>query len=237
MGSLSTQLARKFGYVYFKRRFQPYGIDLLTDLERFIGDRRYQGTIIDVGANVGQSACAYARHFPCMAIHSFEPVRSTYEKLVQACTAFPQIQTHHAAVGRLPGRVSMAANENSVLSKVAKHGDFGTEDVEQVTLDGFTANREITSINLLKSDTEGYDMEVLAGAEGLLARRAIKFVLAEATFDPTNLYHTPFRGIADQLGRFGYKFVDLYESDLAFRPGSNPKSISTNVLFAAPAEG
>ncbi len=234
MGSLSTQLARKLGYVYFKRRFQPYGIDLLTDLERFMGDRRYHGIIYDVGANIGQSACAYARHFPNMTIHSFEPVRSTYEKLVQACAALPQIKTHHSAVGRLPGRVRMSANDNSVLSKVAKESDPGTEDVEQITLDDFTAARGITSITLLKTDTEGYDKEVLGGAEGMLARRAIRFVLAEATFDPANTYHTPFQGIADQLGQFGYTFVDLYDSDLDLRPGGKPRLVSTNVLFSAP---
>jgi hypothetical protein len=41
------------------------------------------GTILDIGANVGQFALAAALHFPGATIHSFEPLPDTFSELVK----------------------------------------------------------------------------------------------------------------------------------------------------------
>jgi FkbM family methyltransferase len=59
------------------------------------------------------------------------------------------------------------------------------------TLDSFWAEQNINNIDLLKTDTEGFDLEVLKGAEAMLRAQQIQFILAEVTFHPKNSHTRP----------------------------------------------
>jgi hypothetical protein len=48
---------------------------------------------------------------------------------------------------------------------------------------------EVQFIDLLKSDTQGFDLEVLKGAQGLLDARKIRLIYLEVTFQ--KLYEHP----------------------------------------------
>ena len=50
------------------------------------------------------------------------------------------------------------------------------------TVDDFCQNERISWIDLLKIDAQGWELEVLRGSKGLLARNAIHFVFAEVGF-------------------------------------------------------
>jgi len=58
--------------------------------------------------------------------------------------------------------------------------DTETELVNIETIAQFCQDREIRRINFLKVDTEGYDLEVLKGAEEILDEGRIDFVQVEA---------------------------------------------------------
>jgi FkbM family methyltransferase len=47
------------------------------------------------------------------------------------------------------------------------------------TVDLFCAERKIKKIDVLKIDTEGFDLEVLKGADAMLKRGAVSFVYLE----------------------------------------------------------
>jgi FkbM family methyltransferase len=47
------------------------------------------------------------------------------------------------------------------------------------TIDDFCAEQAIAEIDLLKIDTEGYDLQVLEGARSLLTRGRVRFVYSE----------------------------------------------------------
>jgi hypothetical protein len=55
--------------------------------------------------------------------------------------------------------------------------------VPVVTFDSFAAENSVANINLLKTDTQGYDLEELKGAEGLLQAGSISLVLTECNFE------------------------------------------------------
>jgi len=48
------------------------------------------------------------------------------------------------------------------------------------------------SVDILKTDIEGYHLEILRGAEFLLARNKISLVFSEAGFDREDRQHTNF---------------------------------------------
>jgi FkbM family methyltransferase len=134
-------------------------------------------TIIDVGANEGQFGRLVRELGFTGDIHSFEPVKQTYDRLVRTAARDQRWTTHNLALGREAGTLSINVSEDSVFSSLLRPNDHGAgrfsgikvqrqEQVEVATLDYFMrthiggARRRV----FLKMDTQGYDIEVFAGA-------------------------------------------------------------------------
>jgi len=68
--------------------------------------------------------------------------------------------------------------------------------------------------DFLKVDTEGYDLEVLSGAEPLQREQRVHFILSECepVARPRNDYaFVDFASLAEFLGGFGYHVFGVYE--------------------------
>ena len=150
-------------------------------------------TVIDVGANVGQFAVAMAKTFPGVAIHSFEPGPETAASLRKNVASLPGVVVYPLALGERKGKASLNVNthshSSSILPLAQAHMDAfpgavtaGTVEVEVATLDGIFSDIEIKSPSLLKLDVQGYELAVLKGAAGTLAR--VDHVLLEISFRP-----------------------------------------------------
>ncbi|RYG69046.1 FkbM family methyltransferase [archaeon] len=67
-------------------------------------------------------------------------------------------------------------------------------DVPLLTIDSFCDARNITSIDILKTDTEGHDMYVILGAHHTLLHRGVKMIVLEcvdcSTIGWDDFYHT-----------------------------------------------
>lgn len=107
------------------------------------------------------------------------------------------------------------------------------ELVTITTLVSFCAEQNISRIELLKTDTEGSDLEVLKGAEAILRSKEIRFILTEATLHPNDGYHTSFFHATEYLSGFGYYFVDLYDHAFASSSPTRPPLDYCNALFTA----
>jgi FkbM family methyltransferase len=142
-------------------------------------------TIFDVGANIGQSAIKFRDAFPSATIHCFEPVQKTFQELVSTVDHYSNVHCHQNAMGSreciLPIYLTGQSVANSLIMPSVM---VGTEDVTVLTIDDFASENQIARIDLLKIDTEGFDLEVLQGAQGLLGANEIAFVLAEVGFHP-----------------------------------------------------
>jgi hypothetical protein len=87
--------------------------------------------------------------------------------------------------------------------------------VPVVTLDEFCRQRAIAAIDLLKIDTEGYEVPVLEGARDLLKSGSIRAVLAECEFqENASEPHGDFFKIAELLMPLGYRVVSFYSGGL-----------------------
>ena len=93
----------------------------------------------------------------------------------------------------------------------------------------FCDKNNINSIDILKTDTEGYDLEVLRGGSKMLEARKIKFVLSEVAFYPGK-ENTQFLPVFDFLSPYGFRFYGLY--DCAYWGTNLAKGIMfSNALF------
>jgi FkbM family methyltransferase len=215
---------RVSGYWIYKRRHLPVGADLRVDLDRMAFMPR---TIFDVGANVGQTYCRFRRDFPDASIQCFEPVSSAFEKLSRAIKNDALASASRVALGETQGFAQIHTHEEwSELSSLRSELAVSelAEVVEITTIDLLAPRR----IDLLKIDTEGFEIPVLRGAHSMLERGSIGAVFCEVGFEPSNTRNTYIGYVLELLSAVGYRCYGLY--DVTHYPGGTPSSFA-NALF------
>jgi FkbM family methyltransferase len=153
-------------------------------------------TVLDVGANEGQFARLIRKWGYRGEIHSFEPVKRSYGKLLECAINDPTWMAYNFALGSKSGTAQINVLHSSSLSSMLNVNKFATkkwvddtqlshqEEVMVRTLDEFIAGQNaIANKNMfLKLDTQGYDLEVFRGAEKSLDR--ICCLLSEVSLIP-----------------------------------------------------
>lgn len=157
-----------------------------------------QFTVFDVGANDGDYLSAALDALPKVQAHSFEPQQDSFEKLKTRFAGNPAVQVHKLALGRAPGTAQLqyAKTGDTTASLAYVQNPQRSETVEVSTVDLFCRARNITHIDLLKIDTEGFEMDVLLGAHQMIERDGVAAIQFE--FGDTFI-HTP------------YHFADFWE--------------------------
>jgi FkbM family methyltransferase len=173
--------------------------------------------VFDVGANLGQSVAIFRRLLPDSTLHSFEPGRKAFRELKAVSRGLRNVHLINAAVGSVSGRRTLRENEYSEMSSFLRPSSaawgavVAEREVEVTTLDTYCAEHGIERIDLLKIDTQGYELEVLRGAAGMLAAGRVGLVYMEVTFCDMYEGLPPF----DVLYRFlldkGFRLVALYD--------------------------
>jgi len=187
-----------------------------SDMKYFLGHLDSQ-TILDVGANVGQTIGKMRKIFPNSIIHSFEPSPKTYSQLSASCKGKSGVHVWNHGVGSSRGTLPFLENVASDMSSFLAPTELAwgeireTTNVEVITLDDFTKEKDIEYVHVLKSDTQGYDFEVFKGAERLIEEGKIGLIYFEFIF--SRMYeHLP---VFDEVFRFltqrGYSLVNMYD--------------------------
>jgi FkbM family methyltransferase len=206
---LQSALAKR-GLEVHRRASVRYGSDPLLDFERLLPR---VDTMLDVGANDGQTALSFAQAFPDARVYSFEPVPSTFSALEERTSDEPNIHCFQIALGDREGdaTIELAAKsgQNSLLN-AAEPGP-GTATVHVTTGDAWASAHEVAHIDVLKVDTEGYDLQVLEGFENLITAGRIESVLVECEFERVRPEpHTSFFEVFEYLTARGMGFTTLY---------------------------
>jgi FkbM family methyltransferase len=235
-----TRILRKIsaltGYAIFKKMHSPVGYDLFADLQyRVLLPMR---TVLDVGANTGQTALEVSKGFPQAVIHSFEPVAESFRKLEANTAALPNVHRTHAALGAQAEQreIRLYPDDESVansLNPVAMNPDAAarTETIQIMTGDAYCKEKGIASFDLLKIDTEGFELEVVKGFDQLLRAGKIGAIYCEVSFNPKDHAHTYINDLNDLVLGYGYTFYGIYNiSNSAIKVGRS----YANVLYVSP---
>jgi FkbM family methyltransferase len=176
------ELVRSFGYELVSRKKNKREEDLAEDLKHFVADPK---VIFDVGAHKGQSTRFYLEHFPGCEIHAFEPDPDIFKELSAALNGQRGVTLNNVALGSVAGPHKFFVNSDSYMNSLLEPGPqiwgkvTNETTVEVTTLDDYCARKGIASIGILKTDTQGYDLEVLKGARGLMEAGKISLILTE----------------------------------------------------------
>jgi FkbM family methyltransferase len=183
---LLNPLLEPFGYQIFHGNPGSMGLDPFRDMHRLVGSPR--PIIFDVGANSGQTIRDLRHRFPVGEIHAFEPAETAFAELRANCGHLTDVHLNPVALGGNPGKYEFYEMESSPMSSFLPLGRDGwgrvvrTVSTQVTTVDDYCSQHAIEAIDVLKSDTQGYDLEVLRGAGHMLEARRVHLVYMEVNF-------------------------------------------------------
>ena len=211
------QRIEKYTGVRIYRWSLPRGVDFAYDARHILVPEKVQ-VVFDVGANIGQSADRYRLTYPNARILCFEPVSTTFRELNRRVATWRQVETYQLAFGSTSGPKSIYINSDPISSvnSFVNVFDGDRQEVVQVqTLDDFCLKNNIDNIDLLKIDVEGFEVEVLQGAQRMLSEHRVRSLYLESTMRLNHdHYFVPLNEIDDHLAPLGYSIFGVYEQQM-----------------------
>tara|TARA_B100000902_G_C27202755_1_gene859959 strand:- start:281 stop:1084 length:804 start_codon:yes stop_codon:yes gene_type:complete len=209
----STKVFSKFNNIILMAAIKAYGYDnyqnnTVSGESFFITSvlkPHNPKLIIDIGGNVGNYSEILLKNTSANVI-LFEPLDFVLEKAKDNLSSFDnRIEFINMGVGSAIEQTTINFNENatahaSFSSKVNKINYLNNNQsltVDVTTLDKFCSDREIKHIDFIKIDTEGFEEQVLLGAQNIISQAKPKFIQLE------NNWHQLF------VGSSIYKFSQL----------------------------
>lgn len=203
----------------------PFGLDLkiypIEDLRRRIKLYKHHGInkIIDVGANSGQ----YAKEMIDLGfkgkIESFEPVTTTYQKLLKESKRNATWTAHNFALGNTEEELQINISKNTYSSSLLKIKEnhiksapesivVSKELIKVKTLDSiFDKICNHDDIVLLKLDVQGFEKNVLDGSLNCLPK--IKGIQIEMSLEELYDNEMLFTEMLNFIESKGFKLQSL----------------------------
>jgi len=207
--------------VFVRRGEGVTGVDIGVDLTRL--SCKNSPVILDVGANRGQSIKFFQDCFKNPKIFAFEPSEKIFGYL-KSQDFGPSVEIFNLALGKNKERDQRFYNYNKSGFNSFLEVDnneknpFGgylevksVQSVDTTTIDSFLAEQGIESADLVKIDTQGFDLEVIKGALQAMKQGRIKLILTELNM--INLYkgQNSFIEILSILDQYNFQLIDLYD--------------------------
>jgi FkbM family methyltransferase len=144
----------------------------------FLKDKNIQ-TFVDVGANCGEYTMKIVEELNPQNIFMYEPISALYEDLT---LTFPFATVKNLIVSDSQGEVEFnEALNNRALSSCVNRDWLFKDMAMQKSMKRCVAleNEGYDQIDLLKIDTEGFELKVLMGCQQLLLEEKIRYIQFE----------------------------------------------------------
>jgi len=189
--------------------------------------------IFDVGANFGTMSLQFAKLVPLGKVYSFEPTFYAFSKFRKNLELNPELVKRIVAIQSFvssskseePGIKAYASWKVGGTVKGAKHRVHGgivksTDGIGAVSLDDFCEQNEIKRLDFVKIDTDGYEFEVLKGAQKAISKFSpiIIFEVGMYVIEERNIDFSDYLKFFDSLN------YSLFNS-------SNLKEINANNFY------
>ncbi len=141
-------------------------------------------TVLDIGANIGLYTAILGRGIgPAGRLFSFEPDPENFQYLSRTVSAngFQNVQLVPAAASAAPGTMRLyTSSENRGDNRLYSNElADGYVEVEVVRADDYLAERNVSRVDLIKIDVQGFEAYVLAGLEQTLRNSSPLILLSE----------------------------------------------------------
>ena len=189
--------------------------------------------IFDVGANFRMMTLQFAKQASLGKVYSFEPTFYAFSKLKKNLELNPELAKRIVAIQNFvssstsgePDIKAYASWKGGGVVKGAKHQVHGgiaksTDGIGAVSLDNFCEQKVIKRLDFIKIDTDGYEFEVLKGAQKVISKFSpiIIFEVGIYVMEERNI------DFSDYLRFFGPLNYSLFNSN-------NLKEINANNYY------
>jgi FkbM family methyltransferase len=184
-------------------------------------------TVFDIGANIGNYTKTIIKSSPRCTIYAFEPHPKNFEKLNEKFRK-KNVTKVNSACGNTEGTMkiydyddegsSHASAIEGVIKNIHNKDKIETE-VPVIKVDSYVSKKNIDCIDLLKVDTEGYELKVLKGAEEIIKKGGVRCLHIE--FNEMNVESRTFmKDIIEFLTE--YKVYRMFPNGLVEIKKYNP---------------
>lgn len=191
--------------------------------------------IFDIGANLGQYALRLNSTKKNIKIYSFEPVKENYDILIkfQKYFGLGKVELHNLAVGSFTGEteilIPLIDNEIEVDTQAtidsrkrdSAFSNYRRQKIEITTIDDFVKKLGISKIDVIKTDTEGNDENVIKGGMKTISE-FFPLILIEESYSETWLNH---------LYQLGYKSYYCTADNKKIIKAENSEFMSKEICY------
>ncbi len=131
-----------------------------------------QSVFWDIGANAGILSSEIAARVAALEHHFFEPNPRIFPWAQKAMEHLPQAKGHSFAISRKSGTATLSIPRNRSAYGSLEGGDGADAEqvqVETVMVDDLIYGRNFSAPQVIKIDTEGHEVDVIAGMSRLIA--------------------------------------------------------------------
>jgi FkbM family methyltransferase len=143
--------------IFLNRSYQFKGMETFTPK-----------TIVDLGAHIGMSALYFSTCFTGAEVYCIEPDEDNFTLLQKNTVSNRQITPIRAAISDTDGTAGIEKSRFSYNSSI--QAGEGNNSIRTVTMPTLLNQLNITTIDLLKVDIEGYEKKIFAGNISWLAK-------------------------------------------------------------------
>jgi FkbM family methyltransferase len=136
--------------------------------------------IFDIGANIGSIALPFAKHFRESVVHAFEPTFYAFEKLKENLKLNPDLEKRIFPVQVFLSDEIKKISNHSVYSSWKVDGSKNDHPIHggilqnatehQITLDSYVKEKKLNTVDLIKIDVDGFELDILRGATDTIDR-------------------------------------------------------------------
>ena len=191
--------------------------------------------VVDIGANTGYYSMVAAPK--ARQVFAFEPVPSLRKQLQEniSLNKFNNIHIQPYAISAHSGNAILyiSGDDNTGMSGLQQPDNFSgkTETADMITLDEWVINNNTDQLNLIKMDTEGNEMNILAGMKNTIEKyHPVIFMEVIAALLKNN-GHTP-ADIYQRLFASGYS---AYEPVTSLKLNRLIEPKEANIVIFLPA--
>lgn len=196
--------------------------------------------VLDVGANIGAISLKLAQIFPQAIIYAFEPTHYAWRKLTRNLALNSTLGKRIHPIQSFVGEQSLKETDfkafsswpiDSLKENGTKHKVHLGEEKEatsnQISIDDFVKLENLKKVDLIKIDTDGYELNVLKGAVNTLKNHRPIVVFEFCTY------------LLKEKGISFNDFYDLFRSlNYSLRDSKGQKNLSIdNIGKISPSRG
>ncbi|MDF1657676.1 MAG: FkbM family methyltransferase [Verrucomicrobiales bacterium] len=173
--------------------------------------------IFDIGANIGKTLDRFGVEFRHPEIHAFEPGKVAFDILSRKSFKHSSVTINNLGIGSELSSLTLNQNEFIDMSSFLPSGKHSWGNIENTievpvtTVDNYASENGIDYIHILKSDTQGFDLEVMKGSQRMMSENRIKLVYFEFIFSDMYQNLPNFDEIFNYLRENNFEVVAFYD--------------------------